>query len=133
MPTAKPRLTITFPPELYGVLSDLAELRGVSKSAVVTEMLEAAMPVMQRVSTILRAARDADRGALEQYVDSLEQAEQTLSPLLAAAIDQLDLPLPSEPPPSNTGVTSPTVRPPKTPAKGAKAPSRAASSKGKRS
>lgn len=134
MPTAKPRITVTLTEQQYDVLSRLAAVRGASRSSIIVDLLDASLPVLERTFKLLEALEAARKGDyLEDFVASLDKAEATLAPLLASALDQLDLPLGAEPPPSNTGVTSPTVQSSKTTAKGAKAPSRAASSKGKRS
>ena len=134
MATTKPRITVSLQPEQYALLERLASLKGGAKSTIITDVLGAAMPALQRTADLLEAMERAKRGDyLEDFVASLDKAERSLAPLLAAALEQMNLPLAVEPPPSNTGVTSPTVQSSRTAAKGAKAPSRAASSKGKRS
>jgi len=106
MATAKPRLTITLEPDQHAIVSEVASLRGVSKSSVVTEMLGASVPALERVATLLRALKSAQEGGyVGEFQRNLEQAEKTLAPLLAAALEQMDLPMAVEPPPSNTGVT----------------------------
>lgn len=106
MATTKPRLTITLEPSHYDVVTDVARLRGVSRSAVVTEMLGASIPALQRVSKLLEALQSAkDGGYVEDFGNRLEEAERTLAPLLASALQQLDLPATERPLSSNTGVT----------------------------
>jgi len=132
MPTAKPRLSVTLEPGLYDTISEIARIRGVSRSSVIAEYLDTAAPVLQRTLTILRAldarlkaARSGLDADMSQYRAHLEDAEKTLAPMLASALGTLEG---LEPPPSNTGVTPPssvdsTERP-----TGSKAPSGAASS-----
>lgn len=115
MPTAKPRLSVTLEPELYGTLSEIARIRRVSRSSVVSEYLDAASPVLERTLTILRAldarlkaARSGIDADMEEYRANLEDAEKTLAPLLASALGTLEG---VEPPHSNTGVTPLTPSP----------------------
>lgn len=134
MPTHKPRLTVTLTEHQYDVLTRLSSVRGSSRSSIIVDLLDASLPVLERTFALLEAFEAARKGDyLEDFVASMDKAEATLAPLLASALEQMDLPLSAQPPPSNTGVTSPTIHTSKTPAKGTKAPSRAGSSRGKRS
>ncbi len=105
MATKKPRMTITIEPEHHAVVAEVARLRGVSKSTVVTEMLGASIPALERVSKLLEALEAARSGGyVEDFKASLDEAEKTLAPILSAALEQLDISA-SQPPHSNTGVT----------------------------
>lgn len=109
MATSKPRLTITLEPSHHAVVSDVARLRHVSKSTVVTEMLAASIPALERVSKLLAALEAAKSGGYtSDFAANLEEAERTLAPLLAAALEQLEIPVErlSKPPSCNTGVTT---------------------------
>lgn len=111
MATTKPRLTITLEPSHHAVVSELAALRGVSKSTVVTEMLGASIPALERVTKLLRALEEARSGGyVEEFAANLEEAERTLAPMLVAALEQIDLPLAKSQSPRtcNTGVTTGT-------------------------
>lgn len=128
MATSKPRLTITLEPDHHAVVSDVARLRGVSKSTVVTEMLGASIPALQRVVTLLEALESAKSGGYaEDFASKLSEAEKTLAPLLASALEQLDLPALHRPLSSNTGVTSSAGPSLSTSEKGSKPTNRAAS------
>lgn len=128
MATNKPRLTITLEPGHHEVVSDVAKLRGVSKSTIVTEMLGASIPALERVAKLLRALQAAQSGGyVEDFAKNLDEAEKTLAPLLAAALEQMDLPMPAEPPPSNTGVTPSDTGSTSGAGKGLKRPNHAAS------
>lgn len=106
MATTKPRMSITLEPEHNAVVTELAQLRGVSKSTVVTEMLGASIPALERVVKLLRALQAAQSGGyVQDFARNLEEAEKTLAPLLAAALEQMELPMGERPLPSNTGVT----------------------------
>ncbi len=128
MPTAKPRITVTLTEHQYDVLTRLSSVRGASRSSIMVDLLDASLPVLERTFTLLEALEKARKGDyLEDFVASLDKAEETLAPLLAAALDQMDLPLSAEPPPSNTGVTPSDSPVSSAPKKGSKRPSRAAS------
>ena len=117
LPSNKPRINLTLEPELYDLITELAELREVSRSAIVVDMLDAAEPTMRRLLTTLRAFMSAQEQSQQEFLANLEEAERVLSPMVAAALDQLEMPglEEGEPPHSNTGVTSqpksPTNRP----------------------
>lgn len=128
MATTKPRITISLEPEQYALLQRLSSLKGGAKSTIITDVLGAAMPALQRTADLLEAMERAKRGDyLDDFVASLDKAEQSLAPLLAAALEQMSLPLAAEPPPSNTGVTPSQTRTSSAGRKGSKAPSRGAS------
>ncbi|GAA1316134.1 hypothetical protein GCM10009634_86940 [Saccharothrix xinjiangensis] len=108
MATSKPRLTITLEPSHHAVVSELAALRGVSKSTVVTEMLGASIPALERVTKLLRALESAKSGGyIDEFTANLEEAERTLAPMVLAALEQMDLPMEKSinPRACNTGVT----------------------------
>lgn len=112
MPTAKPRLSVTLQPQMYATVAEIASIRRVSMSSVVSEYLDAAAPVLERTATILaavdakmKAARSGMDSDMEAYRRNLEEAEKALAPMLASALGTLDG---IEPPPSNTGVTPPS-------------------------
>lgn len=111
MATSKPRLSVTLEPRLYDTISEIARIRGVSRSSVITEYLDTASPVLERTLTILRAldarlkaARSGIDADMHQYRANLEEAEKALAPMLASALGTLEG---LQPPHSNTGVTPP--------------------------
>lgn len=75
MPTTKPRITITLSDHQHEVLQGLSNLQGQSMSAIVVELLDTSMPVLERLQTILSAAAAAPQAVLEQLKLSLEGAE----------------------------------------------------------
>lgn len=107
MPSKNPRLNLTLEPELYGLIDELATLRGVSRASIVVDMLDAAEPTLRRLLSTLRTFIAAQEQSRDRFVANLEEAEQTLAPVVSAALDQLDLAMngDGQPPHSNTGVT----------------------------
>lgn len=108
MPAKNPRLNLTLEPELFDLIDELAALRQVSRASVVVDFLEAAQPAMRNSVTHLRAFMAAQKDTDERFISSLEDAEKVLGPIVAAALDQLELSglEGGQPPLSNTGVTS---------------------------
>lgn len=118
MPTAKPRVNLTLSHEANAVLAELASLRDVSKASIVVELIEAAEPVLQRTLVILRALSAMKERAgvvteetLSDFVKNMDDAERVLAPLLADSLGVFEslvdaLPDDTQPPHSNTGVTS---------------------------
>ena len=91
MPTEKPRVQLTLPPERHALLKRLAALQGVSMAALVTDMLEEFYPVMERVTVVLEAARQAQETSKQGLRDAVAQAEAELLPLARATLSQFDL------------------------------------------
>lgn len=76
MPTDKPRITITFPPNLKATISRFADLQGRSFGAVVVDLLETIHDPLMRTLAILDAAREAPeevKRGLRQVFDDVER------------------------------------------------------------
>lgn len=136
MSTNKPRCTITFDPNVYRTISRLAELQGISRSAVLGEFLEAMHPPLMRTVAILEAAADAPRQVRDGIRQVVEDMERQLLSSAGDGILQMDMlladlqrgagvspepsaaepqrqgeaPKPARPPRSNTGVRFPRGR-----------------------
>jgi len=91
MPTAKPRITITLTEQQHHVLQSLSDLQGESMSGIVVDLLETALPVLERVGAILQAAKDAPASAKQKLRESLDMAEAGMLPMASGLINQLDL------------------------------------------
>lgn len=109
MATTKPRINMALRPEFYDVVTRLARLQGRSRSAVVVELLEQAIPVLERVVVIGEAAARAQVEARKQLGDALEKAEAAVLPHVTAAMDQFDLLLPAPEPQERVGAQSPPL------------------------
>lgn len=112
--TTKPRITITLEPEVYETLAGLAEVQGRPMSSIVSELLTMADPVQRKVLEALRnvsTLQAESKAAIASQLDhAQEQVEATMGPLLALLEGFASA---SQPPHSNTGVTTPN--PPATP------------------
>jgi hypothetical protein len=91
MPTQKPRLTITLSTPTYKAIEGVAKERGVSKTKVIAETMDAVAPVLERIATMLQAAKSATGDTLHMLRASAEESESEMTRLMAEGIDQLDL------------------------------------------
>jgi hypothetical protein len=91
MPTRNPRVNVTLPQHHFEVITRLAQLQGRSRSAVIAELLDAAIPVLERVVVVGESAVRAQVVAREELRDSFASAEAAILPHVTAAMDQLDM------------------------------------------
>lgn len=66
MPSQKPRLALTLPPELQVALNDLAEAVGKPVSRVTTEILVEMIPQLQGLAKFSRAAKSGNVAAAKR-------------------------------------------------------------------
>lgn len=118
MPTAKPRITITFPPNLKATIDRFADLQGRSFGSVVVDLLETVHEPLMRTLAILDAARDAPEEVKRGLRQVFDDVERDTVKAAGAGIAQMDWLLSRlregseaasegvQPPHSNTGVRS---------------------------
>lgn len=118
MATDKPRISITFPPNLKATIARFAELQGRSFSAVVVELLETVHEPLIRTLAILDAAREAPEEVKRGLRQAFDDVERDTVKAAGAGIAQMDWLLTrlredseghsgtGQPPHSNTGVRS---------------------------
>jgi predicted CopG family antitoxin len=70
MTTTKPRITITLENEAYALLQRMSAQRGKSMSAIVTDLLDAAAPSLERAAVLLRQAQ-LTKEEVEREVEAL--------------------------------------------------------------
>lgn len=114
MPTEKPRVTITFQPEDYQVLTRLAGLQGGSISRIVRDLVSAVSPALARVADVLEKAQGAEEEVLAGLRDSVERGQAGVESLLAqteeayfALIGDAEVAMGEDPRPVTTGVRFP--------------------------
>lgn len=103
MPTIKPRINLTVSPELYALVSDLSQLEGRSRSAIICDVLEAAMLPLQAVRDVLRRASSIKGEELAALEARLVQAQEGLQPVVEDLFKLMSKPLPSTPAEDTTG------------------------------
>ena len=91
MPTIKPRITITLEPQSHEVLSRLSASTHQSMASIVTEILDTAIPSLERVVVVMERAASATQEVRDGVAAAVERAERELMPALLAAAGQSDL------------------------------------------
>lgn len=97
MSTNKPRITITLEPVTSLQLRRISELTGNSQSSMVSEVLEQAAPVFDRLIKVLEAADIAQKSAEAakksvrlQSVGQLDLAQQRIEQQMGLVLDDFD-------------------------------------------
>jgi hypothetical protein len=71
MPTLKPRLALTLPPETRAAVRDLADASGKAESTVVSELLAEMVPTLHDLAKVLRAAKSGKKAAARNALRDL--------------------------------------------------------------
>lgn len=74
LPSQKPRLNLTLPDSLNDVISDLAELQGIPKTRVITEILIEIEPMLKQTVDALKAVKENKEDALKIARDYAQTA-----------------------------------------------------------
>ena len=97
MSTTKPRITITLEPVTALQLKRISELTGNSQSAMVSEVLEQAVPVFDRLIKVLEAAELAKQSAelakqsvRVQSVGNLDAAQKRIERQMGLVLEDFD-------------------------------------------
>jgi hypothetical protein len=112
MPTTNPRIALTLPQHRYDLLKRLAELQGVSMASIVSEILETAEPVFERMCVAMEAVKAAPKEMHAGLLSSFLEAESKVMPLLEQAAAQSDLFLSRSEGAASTSA-KPSARPPR--------------------
>lgn len=91
MPTAKPRITITLSDEQHATLQSLSQVQGVSMSSIVVDLLDTTLPVLQRLTEVLKNASEAPQAVLDGLKATLDDAEASMLGHGTGVMNQLDL------------------------------------------
>lgn len=90
MPTKNPRLSVTFSPAFAVRLKRLSELSGSSQSALISELLDGAAPVMDRLITLMEAAGQVRSELSGNLVSDMEAAQARVEAQLGLALEDFD-------------------------------------------
>ena len=71
MATKSKRLPLTLDPELGKLIEDIAELRGIKQTRVVTEILEESKPQLMVVRDALNAIKNNEKLDLDQVLSKM--------------------------------------------------------------
>ena len=91
MATTKPRITITLDQRTYDVIKAISELGGQSMSAFVSDMLDSALPTLERMAATFQAVNAAQTAERKKFLSSLDRAQAALEPAVMKAVGQVDL------------------------------------------
>ena len=89
MPTTKPRLAVTLTPEARATLNRLARVTKQPASRIVTEVVEAALPVLEQTASTMEALQFKTATLSAELRRSFGQAERTASRQALAMLDVL--------------------------------------------
>jgi hypothetical protein len=91
MSTKKPRIHVTLEASDYAAVRRLSHVRGVTMSCVVAELVEAAVPILDQVSSTIEGAKRMDSGMKERFKAELDLADNKLTSMVESVVGQLDL------------------------------------------
>lgn len=91
MATTKPRITVTLTQRQYDVLRVISDCGGQSMSAFISDMLEQALPVLERMAESFRKIKAAQDEQKKRIVEELDQAQAEVEPVLEQVLGQFDL------------------------------------------
>jgi uncharacterized protein (DUF2252 family) len=75
MPAVNPRIAVYLPKHVAATVRRCAAIRGVSRSALIAEILIEAQPTLERVANLLEMAARTDRTALKEWAATLAAAQ----------------------------------------------------------
>lgn len=90
MPTDKPRITVTFEPSTYAVIDRMAKLQKRTRSAVISDLLDAVAPAMGRTVSLLEAAAVAPAQVKAGLLSVIEEIHQEFLHASGAGNRQVD-------------------------------------------
>jgi len=85
------RIQVSFSEYDYDLIKRLADLQGVSMSAVVSDLFEPVRPVLHKVCVVLEAAKKAKQDAHEGIKFQVQHIEEQMQPMIDNALDQFDM------------------------------------------
>lgn len=71
MPAKSKRLPLTLDPELGDLIADIAELRGIKQTRVVTEILEESRPQLEIIREALQAIKNNEKPDSQAILNKL--------------------------------------------------------------
>lgn len=93
MPAVNPRITITLTPQVHAVLRRMSELTEQSQSSIVGELLSESLPVFERMTEVLEAAKrlkDEAASGKDNIRAGLVEAQEQLEKQLGLAMETMD-------------------------------------------
>lgn len=91
MATTKPRITVTLTQRQHDVLRVISDCGGQPMSAFISDMLEQALPVLERMAESFRKIKAAQDEQKKRLIADLDQAHAEVEPVLDQVLGQFDL------------------------------------------
>lgn len=91
MPTKKPRINVTLNQRCYDIIKSISESSGQPMSGFIAEMLEAAIPTIERMAVTFQKIKKAQESERSRFIESMDDAQHALEPAVQEAIGQFDL------------------------------------------
>lgn len=91
MPTKRPRVTTTLPPQVYETISRMALLTGRSRGAIVADLLDSVHIPLTRTVALMEAAKDAPEDVKRNLRGTVEALERQAYASAEALTGQMDL------------------------------------------
>ena len=91
MATTKPRITVTLTKRQHEVLRSISENSNQPMSTFISEMLEAALPMLERMAVTFQRVKEAQQAERTRFLDSMDRAQAAIEPVVLNAVGQFDL------------------------------------------
>lgn len=91
MSVTKTRITISLNERTYAVVRAISVLGGTPMSAFVSEMLDSALPTLERMAATFQAIKNAQTAERGKFLASIDRAQAALEPAVMEAVGQFDL------------------------------------------
>lgn len=86
-----PRITITLSDQQHQLFQAVSKYSGKPMSTIITELLDAANPVLQRMATVFQRIHEQQQQERARITNELQQAQDSLEPIAAQMLNQFDL------------------------------------------
>lgn len=91
MATTKPRITVTLTERQHEVLRVISACGGQPMSTFIGEMLEAALPTLERMAATFQKIKQAQEQERARFLESMDEAQAAIEPVVMQAVGQFDL------------------------------------------
>ena len=91
MATSKPRITITLNQRTYDVIKSIGDLGNGTMSGFVSEMLDSALPTLERMAVTFQAIQKAQTAERGKFLASMDRAQADYMGMLATVMNGLAL------------------------------------------
>ena len=105
MPTTKPRMQLSLPPDDFKFFTEFAALQGMPASTMITHYLHEAIPSFRQLATVMQELKrtdfsvmtDSQRAALAAALDAGSTATEDSLVMIGNAVREVDAALPRDP------------------------------------